>query len=302
MSKATRHNRERGIRIGLVEKKVRTFALDQRREWIREDPKLSIRQQCRLTGVSRSGYYYEPEPESEENLELMRLLDEQYLRTPFWGVRNMTWWLGRQGWQVNPKRVRRLLRVMGLEAIYPKPRLSIPAPGHRIYPYLLRDVTVDHPDQCWASDITYIRMRGGFVYLVAVMDWYSRYVLSWEVSVSMESSFCLSALDWALQQGQPEIFNTDQGAQFTSTAFTSRLEKHGVKISMDGRGRAMDNIFIERLWRTVKYDDIFLHDYADVSEVIAGLKRFFRFYNHERPHQSLRNQTPAEVYFRRAGK
>jgi len=232
----------------------------------------------------------------------MRLLDEQYLRTPFWGVRNMTWWLGRQGWQVNPKRVRRLLRVMGLEAIYPKPRLSIPAPGHRIYPYLLRDVTIDHPDQCWASDITYIRMRGGFVYLVAIMDWYSRYVLSWEVSVSLETSFCTSALDWALQQGQPEIFNTDQGAQFTSTAFTSRLEKHGVKISMDGRGRVMDNIFIERLWRTVKYDDIFLHDYADVREVIAGLKRFFRFYNHERPHQSLGNQTPAEVYFRWASK
>ena len=212
----------------------------------------------------------------------------------------MTWWLGRQGWPVNPKRVRRLLRVMGLEAIYAKPRLSIPAPGHRIYPYLLRDVTIDHPDQCWASDITYIRMRGGFIYLVAIMDWYSRYVLSWEVSVSLETSFCLAALDWALQQGQPEIFNTDQGAQFTSEAFTSRLEKHGVKISMDGRGRAMDNIFIERLWRTVKYDDIFLHDYADVSEVVAGLKRFFRFYNHERPHQSLGNQAPAEVYFRRS--
>lgn len=232
----------------------------------------------------------------------MRLLDEQYLRTPFWGVRNMTWWLGQQGWRVNPKRVRRLLRVMGLEAIYAKPRLSVPAPGHRIYPYLLRDVTIDHPDHCWASDITYIRMRGGFVYLVAIMDWYSRYVLSWEVSVSMESSFCVAALDWALQQGQPEIFNTDQGAQFTSEAFTSRLEKHGVKISMDGRGRAMDNVFIERLWRTVKYEDIFLHDYAEVGEVIAGLKRFFRFYNHERPHQSLGNQTPAQVYFRRAGK
>jgi putative transposase len=214
----------------------------------------------------------------------------------------MTWWLGQQGWQVNPKRVRRLLRIMGLEAIYAKPRLSIPAPGHRIYPYLLRDVTVDHADQCWASDITYIRMRGGFVYLVAIMDWYSRYVLSWEVSISLETSFCVAALDWALQQGQPEIFNTDQGAQFTSEAFTSRLEKRGVKISMDGRGRAMDNIFIERLWRTVKYDHIFLHDYADVNELVAGLRWFFRFYNHERPHQSLGYQTPAEVYFRRTGK
>jgi len=212
----------------------------------------------------------------------------------------MTWWLCQQGRQVNPKRVRRLLRLMGLEAIYAKPRLSIPEPGHQIYPYLLRDVTIDHPDHCWATDITYIRMRGGFVYLVAIMDWYSRYVLSWEVSVSMESSFCVSALGWALQQGQPEIFNTDQGAQFTSTGFTSQLEKHGVKISMDGRGRAMDNIFIERLWRTVKYENIFLHDYADVSEVIAGLKSYFRFYNHERPHQSLGNRTPAEVYFQRA--
>ena len=227
----------------------------------------------------------------------MRLLDEQYLRTPFWGVTNMTWWLGQQGWQVNPKRVRRLLRRMGLEAIYAKPRLSVPASGHRIYPYLLRDITIDHLDHCWASDITYIRLRGGFLYLVAIMDWYSRYVLSWEVSVSMETSFCTSALDWALPQGQPEIFNTDQGAQFTSEAFTSRLEKHGARISMDGRGRAMDNVFIERLWRSVKYEKIFLHDYANVDEVIAGLKEYFRFYNHERPHQSLGKRTPASVYF-----
>jgi putative transposase len=214
----------------------------------------------------------------------------------------MTWWLGQQGWPVNPKRVRRLLRIMGLEAIYAKPRLSIPAPGHRVYPYLLRDLVIDHPDHCWASDITYVRMRGGFVYLIAVMDWFSRYVLSWEVSVSMDTSFCLSALDWALQQGQPEIFNTDQGAQFTSDAFTGRLEQHGVKISMDGRGRAMDNIFIERLWRTVKYENIFLNDYPDVGEVTAGLKRYFRFYNHERPHQSLGNLTPASVYFARRKK
>jgi putative transposase len=230
----------------------------------------------------------------------MRLLDEQYLRTPFWGVRNMTWWLNQQNWHVNPKRVRRLLRIMGLEAIYAKPRLSIPAPGHRIYPYLLRDVTIDRPDQCWSSDITYIRMRGGFVYLVAIMDWHSRYVLSWEVSVSLETSFCVAALEWALQHGPPEMFNTDQGAQFTSEAFTRRLEQRGVKISMDGRGRAMDNIFIERLWRTVKYEDIFLHDYTNVREVIAGLKQYFRFYNHQRPHQSLGNQTPAAVYLQHA--
>jgi putative transposase len=188
---------------------------------------------------------------------------------------------------------------MGLEAIYPKPRLSAPAPGHRIYPYLLRDVTIDRPDQCWSSDITYIRMRGGFVYLTVVIDWYSRYVLSWEVSASMESSFCVSALEWALQQGQPEIFNTDQGAQFTSEGFTGKLAELGVKISKDGRGRALDNVFIERLWRTVKYEEVFLHDYADVAELIAALKRYFRFYNHERPHQSLENRTPAEVYFQK---
>jgi Integrase core domain/HTH-like domain/Helix-turn-helix domain len=187
----------------------------------------------------------------------MRLLDEQYLRTPFWGVRNMTWWLRQQGWQVNGKHVRRLLRVMGLEAIYAKPRLSIPSPGHRIYPYLLRDVTIDHPDQCWAADITYIRMRGGFVYLVTIMDWYSRYVLSWEVSVSMESSFCAAALDWALQQGQPEMFNTDQGAQFTSVSFTGRLEKHGaVKGSAGGpsyEGSSMrENVQRDDRWLTIQ--------------------------------------------------
>jgi putative transposase len=229
----------------------------------------------------------------------MRLLDEQYLKTPFWGVRKMTWWLGQpaQGWLVNEKRVRRLLRTMGLEAIYPKPRLSVPAPGHRIYPYLLRDVVIERPDQCWASDITYVGLRGGFAYLVAVMDWYSRYVLSWEVSTSLEAAFCVSAMEWALRHGKPEISNTDQGAQFTSAAFTQTLQEHGVRISMDGRGRALDNVFIERLWRTVKYDDIFLNDYADVGELIAGLKKYFRLYNHERPHQSLGNRTPAEVYF-----
>ena len=236
-------------------------------------------------------------PETAENLRLMRLLDEQYTRTPFYGVRKMVWWLDEQGYAVNPKRVRRLMRLMGLEAIYPKPRLSLPAPGHKIYPYLLRDLTISRPDQTWCSDITYIRLRGGFIYLVAVMDWFSRYVLAWEVSVSLETSFCVSALNWALDRGRPDIFNTDQGSQFTSHDFTGRLEDHGIDISMDGRGRVMDNIFIERLWRTVKYEEIYLKDYRDVPEAMANLKIYFGFYNHERPHQALGYQTPAEIYF-----
>jgi putative transposase len=227
----------------------------------------------------------------------MRLLDEQYTRTPFYGVRKMVWWLDEQGYPVNPKRVRRLMRLMGLEAIYPKPRLSLPAPGHKIYPYLLRDLTIIRPDQAWCSDITYIRLRGGFIYLVAVMDWFSRYVLAWEVSVSLETSFCVSALNWALERGRPDIFNTDQGSQFTSHDFTGRLEDHGIDISMDGRGRVMDNIFIERLWRTVKYEEIYLKDYLDVPEAMAHLKIYFAFYNHERPHQALGYQTPAAIYF-----
>jgi putative transposase len=246
--------------------------------------------------------YYEAEPETDENLQLMRMIDEQYMRTPFYGVRKMRWCLGKEEYTVNPKRVRRLMRLMGLEAIYQKPRLSKPAPGHRIYPYLLRGMKIERPNQVWSTDITYIRLRGGFIYLVAVMDWYSRYVLSWEVSVSMESSFCVSALDWALQQGRPEIFNTDQGSQFTSDIFTKRLETHGIGISMDGRGRAFDNIFVERLWRTVKYEEVFLKDYLDVLEAVSNLKSYFRFYNYERPHQSLDYQTPAEIYFGTGGK
>jgi len=241
--------------------------------------------------------YYEAKPETAENLRLMRLIDEQYTRTPFYGVRNMTWWLGQQGYSVNPKRVRRLLRQMGLEAIYPKPSLSKPAPGHRIYPYLLRGLKIDRPNQVWSSDITYVRLRQGFIYLVAVMDWFSRYVLAWEVSVSLDTSFCVAALDWALEHGPPEIFNTDQGSQFTSEEFTGRLENHGIDISMDGRGRAIDNIFVERLWRTVKYEEVFLKDYLDVLDAIGNLKTYFCFYNHERPHQSLGYQTPAAVYF-----
>lgn len=212
----------------------------------------------------------------------------------------MTWWLGEQGYAVNRKRVRRLMRQMGLEAIYRKPRLSIPGPGHRIYPYRLRGLKIDRPNQVWSSDITYIRLRQGFIYLAAVMDWFSRYVLAWEVSVSLETSFCLAALDWALPSGPPDIFNTDQGSQFTSEEFTSRLESQGIDISMDGRGRVSDNIFIERLWRTVKYEEVHLKDYIDVQEAVSNLKSYFAFYNHERPHQALGYQTPAAMYFGKA--
>lgn len=226
----------------------------------------------------------------------MRLLDEQYTRTPFYGARRMTYWLGQQGYGVNVKRVRRLLRQMGLEAIYPKPRLSQPGPGHRIYPYRLRGLRIDRPNQVWGSDITYIRLRQGFIYLVAILDWFSRYVLAWEVSVTLDSAFCLAALEWALKKGSPEIFNTDQGAQFTSLDFTKRLEESGIMISMDGRGRAMDNIFVERLWRSVKYEEVYLKDYEEAAEAAKNLGCYFVFYNLERPHQSLGYQTPAAIY------
>jgi putative transposase len=263
-------------------------------EWTAEQP--SIRRQCELIGLSRTALYYKPQGERVENFELMRLLDEQYTRTPFYGVERMTAWLRGQGYEINRKRVRRLLRTMGLEAVYPKPRLSDPQAGHRIYPYLLRDVEVDRVNQVWSTDITYIRLWQGFVYLVAVMDWYSRYVLAWEVSVSLESSFCVSTLDWALRQSQPEIFNSDQGSQFTSEVFTERLRERGIHISMDGRGRALDNIFVERLWRSVKYEEVYLKDYRSVMEAIQGLRAYFEFYNSERLHQSLNYQTPEAVY------
>ena len=204
--------------------------------------------------------------------------------------------LRKEGHVVNPKRVRRLMRLMGLETIYPKPRLSQGGPGHKIYPYLLSGVLIERTNQVWSTDITYIRLHHGFVYLVAVMDWYSRYVLSWEISVTMETTFCIAALDWALRHGRPEIFNTDQGAQFTSHDFTKRLLDEDIRISMDGRGRVFDNIFVERLWRTVKYEDIYLKDYTDVPMLIGGLGGYFDFYNRERPHQSLGYRTPASMY------
>jgi len=235
--------------------------------------------------------------ETAENLALMRLIDEEYTRHPFYGSRKMRDWLERQGYAVNRKRVRRLMRKMGLVSVAPKPNTSRPAPQHTIYPYLLRGLKIDRPDQVWCTDITYIRLARGFVYLTAVMDWHSRYVLAWEVSVTMEEDFCVSALESALRrQGRPQIFNTDQGSQFTGDAFTGVLKDAGVAISMDGKGRAMDNIMVERLWRSVKYEEVYLKDYESVGELTAALKQYFAFYNEERPHQSHGGQTPAEVY------
>lgn len=258
---------------------------------------LSLARQCELLGLPRSSWYYEAQPVSEENLTLLRLLDEQYTRCPFYGVRRMTAWLRKQEHPVNPKRVARLMRVLGIAAIYPKPHLSVPGDGHEVHPYLLRDVAVERRDQVWSTDITYIRLAQGFVYLVAVLDWFSRYVLAWELSVTMEVGFCLDALERALQTGaRPEIFNSDQGAQFTSREFTGRLRAADVRISMDGRGRALDNVFVERLWRTVKYEEVYLKDYGSVPIARANLDAYFRFYNEERLHQALDYQTPAAVY------
>ncbi len=242
---------------------------------------------------------------SPENLTLMRLIDEEYTRHPFYGIRRMRAWLVKQGHEVNHKRVTRLMRVMGIEGVCPRPRTSIPHPGHKIYPYLLRNVTAIRKDQVWSTDITYIRMSTGFIYLVAVIDWYSRYVLSWGVSNSLESSFCQEALEKALRAGkeitggQPEIFNTDQGSQFTDAEFTNRLLQRGILISMDGRGRALDNIFVERLWRSVKYEEVYLKEYQSVPSAISSIGAYFKFYNHERLHQSLGYQPPAAVYLRK---
>jgi len=257
---------------------------------------MSIRQQCELLDLGRSSYYYAPATESDDNLEMMRLIDEQYLLTPFFGSRQMTNWLRRKGHSLNRKRVQRLMRLMGLEAIFPGKNTSVGNKEHKKYPYLLRGISVTHPDQVWCTDITYIRMHRGFMYLVAIMDWYSRHVLSWKLSNSLDTAFCVDALDEALERSKPEIFNTDQGAQFTSEVFTDRLLSHDIAISMDGRGRALDNAFIERLWRSLKYEDIYLKEYADVDELYIGLTKYFDFYSKERPHQGLNGRTPFEVY------
>jgi len=262
----------------------------------RGHPEISLRRQCELLGVNRSGLYYQPAGESELNLLLMRLIDEEYTRLPFYGSRRWVEWLDEQGYSVNRKRVSRLMEVMGIEAVYPKPRLSQPGEGHKIYPYLLAGVEVTRVNQVWSTDITYIRMDGGFVYLVAVMDWFSRFVLSWALSVTMEVGFCMEALQRALRRGRPEIFNSDQGSQFTSDQFTGALKARGIAISMDGRGRCFDNIFIERLWRSLKHEEVYLRDYTMVPEARDGIGNWFRFYNHERLHQSLGYRTPAKLY------
>lgn len=284
-------------------KKKLPSSTGERRAWIApEDDRLSITEQCALLELPRSTYYHAGQGESKENLRLMRQIDEQYLKTPFFGSRRMTQWLIRKGRDVNRKRIRRLMQVMGLEAIYPRMRTSDPHPGHRIYPYLLRNLAIKRCDHVWSTDITYIPLKQGFMYLTAVLDWHSRYVLSWELSNTLDGAFCISALKQALTYGQPEIFNTDQGAQFTSQAFTEVLQASQIAISMDGRGRALDNVFVERLWRTVKYEDIYLRNYESAVTLEAGLQKYFHFYCRERPHQSLDYQTPWEVYSARRNK
>lgn len=258
--------------------------------------RIPIYRQCELLDMVRSSYYYQSERDDTYNRILMNQIDEQFTRTPFYGVPRMTAWLNQGGYTVNEKRVRRLMRLMGLEAIYPKRKLSQSHPEHRKYPYLLKDLEMDRPDQVWFADITYIRMLHGFVYLMAIMDWFSRYVLAWQISITLEAAFCLKALEQALGISKPEIFNTDQGVQFTNQEFTGYLEREGIQISMDGRGRVFDNIFVERLWRTVKYEEVYLNHYQTVPEVRSGLAKYFLFYNRERIHESLGYRTPYELY------
>ena len=259
---------------------------------------ICISRQCELLGLPRSSFYYKPVGVSEYNLLLMDMIDKKYTEHPFYGILRMTAWLHDEGRHVNHKRVQRLMRLMGLRSIYPKPRLSGSEDVSEKYPYLLRGLMIRRPNQVWGTDITYIRLKQGFVYLVAIMDWFSRYVISWEVSNSLDTHFCLSALEKALGKGfAPEIFNSDQGSQFTSEAFTSRLKAAEAQISWDGRGRFWDNIFIERLWRSVKYEEVYLKDYVNVPDAIRNLDKYFRFYNSERHHQALGYKTPEYVFF-----
>lgn len=247
--------------------------------------------QCELLGLPRSSYYYEPRPETRENLNLLRQLDELYLERPFYGSRRMAIELG-----VNRKRIQRLMRILGIEALYPKPNLSRAAPDHQVYPYLLRGLAIDHANHVWSTDITYIPMRCGFLYLTAIIDWFSRFVLSWELSNTLDTSFCVAALYKAFSYGTPEIFNSDQGSQFTAAEFLAPLKERTIRISMDGRGRALDNVFIERLWRSLKYELIYPGEFSSAVELWSALDRYFCFYNHERPHQALEYRTPAELY------
>jgi putative transposase len=272
--------------------------MNQLRELVDEQEPMSIRDQCGLLGISRSAYYYECRPESGENLELMRRLDELHLKHPVYGSRKLAKVLEQEGQRVNRKRVMRLLRLMGLEALHPKSRTSAPGAGHRIYPYLLKGLEIKGPDEVWCADITYIPLRQGFMYLVAVMDWWSRCVLAWEISNTLESDFGVRAWERALTQGRraPDIANTDQGSQFTSEAYIEAVESAGASVSMDGRGRGIDNRFIERLWRSVKYEDVYLRDYLDGLELGGGLGKWFADYNESRPHQALNYARPADGY------
>ncbi len=262
-----------------------------------QHPTISIRRQCQLLGLSRASFYREPAQETALNLQLMRLIDEQYTKTPFYGYPKMTVRLRELGYPVNEKRVARLMHLMGLQAVRARVRTSQPNPEQRVYPYVLRDLNITQPNHVWCADITYVPMPLGFMYLVAIMDWFSRYVLAWELSNTLDVGFCVAALQDALEVGQPVIFNTDQGAQFTARTFTATVEAAGVRVSMDGRGRVMDNIFIERLWRSVKYEDLYLKEYRTVADLEAGLAAYFSFYNTARPHQSLAYRVPAAVHF-----
>jgi putative transposase len=261
-----------------------------------DHPQLSVRRQCQLLGLNRSTLYYDPVPADPEDLRLMALIDEEYTRHPFYGSRRMAAWLTAHGQPVNRKRVQRLMRLMGLEALYPKPKLSAPDHQHKVYPYLLRGLSIERPDQVWSTDITYVGLPNGFMYLAAVIDWFSRYVISWRLSNTLDGEFCLDMLDEALGRGKPDVFNTDQGVQFTARAWTTRLESAGVAVSMDGKGRWADNVFVERLWRTVKQEELYLKRYESVPLLQAGLKAYFPFYNEERLHQALDYRTPAQVY------
>ena len=270
--------------------------MEEKRKCIDPSSKISIVRQAALLGLNRSSYYFRPVEENEQNLLLMNLIDEEFTDHPFYGSRRITAWLKSQGHNINRKRIQRLMRLMGLEAIYPKRKLSKSSKDHKKYPYLLRNKDISYPNQVWSSDITYIRLSKGFVYLTSVIDWYSRFVLSWKLSNSLENNFCISALEEALTKGKPEIFNTDQGVQYTSEKFINCLEKEKIKISMDSKGRALDNIFVERLWRTVKYENIYLQNYETPRDVALGLKKYFTYYNNKRLHQSLGYLTPADVY------
>jgi putative transposase len=280
------------------------LSVDTKRALIdQQSQQITQERQCELLNLCRSSLYYRPRPASlqrqcqqEEDWQIMRLLDEQYTQTPFYGSRRIAVWLREQGYRVNRKRIRRLMHALGLQAVYPRPRLSVPHPEHRVYPYLLRGLKVTRVNQVWSSDITYVRLQRGYVYLVAVMDWFSRLVIEWELSITLDSSFCQEVLRRSLENGCPEIFNTDQGSQFTCSGFSSLLQQAQVRISMDGRGRALDNIFIERLWRSVKQEEVYLKEYQSPQDAALNLARYFRFYNEERPHQSLNYRTPASVY------